>query len=255
MMAFQNIRFDAGDKVATLTLCRPPLNVMNMALMEELVQALDSLKGSKHLRALVIRAEGKAFCAGAAVEDHVGETTVPFIKLFHQVFRSMLEVPCPTIAVVEGAALGGGLELVTFCDLVVASENAKFGQPEINLAVFAPVSAVTFPGLMSYNRMMELMLTGEAISARQAYEWGLVNRLAPPDQVEEQLQALLAQLESKSAAALRATRVAVRAAAAQTFDAAIERVEKVYLDHIYSKDAQEGLHAFLEKRQPIWKDE
>jgi cyclohexa-1,5-dienecarbonyl-CoA hydratase len=254
-MEFQHVRLDVQEKTATLTLCRPPLNIMNMALMEELVKALDSLKDQKHLRALVIRAEGKVFCAGAAVEDHVGETTVPFIKLFHQVFRSMLQVPCPTVAVVEGAALGGGLELVTFCDLVVASENAKFGQPEINLAVFAPVSAVTFPGLMSHNRMMELMLTGEPISARQAYEWGLVNRLAPPDQVEEQLNALLAQLGSKSASALRATRLAVQAAAAQSFEEAIERVEKIYLDHIFSKDAQEGLYAFLEKRQPVWKDE
>lgn len=254
-MAFQHIRLEVQENTATLTLARPPLNIMNMALMEELVQALDSLKDNKHLRALVIRAEGKVFCAGAAVEDHVGETTVPFIKLFHQVFRSMLQVPCPTVVVVEGAALGGGMELVTFCDLVVASENAKFGQPEINLAVFPPVSAVTFPALMSQNRMMELMLTGEPISARQAYEWGFVNRLVPPGQVEEALGALLAQLTGKSAAALRATRLAVRAAAAQSFEAAIERVEKLYLDHIYSKDAQEGLYAFLEKRQPVWKDE
>ena len=254
-MAFQHIRFDVRDQTATLTLARPPLNIMNMALMEEMVQALESLKDRKHLRALVIRAEGKMFCAGAAVEDHVGETTEPFIKLFHQVFRSMLKVPCPTVAVVEGACLGGGLELVTFCDLVVASENAKFGQPEINLAVFAPVSAVIFPRLMSYNRMMELMLIGEPISARQAYDWGLVNRLVPPDQVEEALNELLQKLTSKSAAALRANLMAVRAAAAEPFETAIDRVEKVYLDHIYSKDAQEGLYAFLEKRQPVWKDE
>lgn len=254
-MEFRNIRLEVEEKTATLTLCRPPLNVMNMELMQELVQAFDSLQGAKHLRALVIRAEGKAFCAGAAVEDHVGETTVPFIKLFHQVFRSLIRVPCPTIAVVEGAALGGGFELASFCDFVVASEKAKFGQPEINLAVFPPVSAVTFPGLMTRNRMMELLLTGEAISARQAYEWGLVNRLAPEDRVEEQVNALLALLHSKSASALRFTKAAVRAASADSFDEAIDRVEKVYMDNIYTSDAQEGLHAFLEKRQPVWKDE
>ncbi len=254
-MEFRNIRLEVNEKTATVTLNRPPLNVMNMALMEELVQAFDSLQDSKHLRALVIRAEGKAFCAGAAVEDHVGETTVPFIKLFHQVFRSLIRVPCPTIAVVEGAALGGGFELASFCDLVVASEKAKFGQPEINLAVFPPVSAIIFPGLMSDNRMMELLLTGETISAQQAYEWGLVNRLAPADQVEEQLNALLASLQSKSASALRYTKAAVRAASADSFEQAVERVEKVYMENIYTKDAQEGLHAFLEKREPVWKDE
>jgi cyclohexa-1,5-dienecarbonyl-CoA hydratase len=228
---------------------------MNMEMMEEIVDALSSICKEENLNALVIRAEGKAFSAGVAVEDHMGDKTEPMIHLFHKMFHRLIEIPCPTIAVVEGAAMGGGCELATFCDLVIATDQAKFGQPEINLALFPPVSVVAFPWLTGLNRTMELLLTGETISAGKAYEWGLVNRVVSPEDLEATVGQLLDNLRGKSALALRLTRKAVREAMASSFASAIGKVEQIYLrELVYSDDAQEGLHSFLEKRPPVWKN-
>ncbi|MFM1654524.1 enoyl-CoA hydratase/isomerase family protein [Brevibacillus sp. B_LB10_24] len=255
MKSYQLISFAQRDRVAELVLKRPPVNVMNIEMMEEIADALSSVCKEENLHALVIRAEGKAFSAGVAVEDHMGEKTEPMIHLFHKMFHRLIEVPCPTIAVVEGAAIGGGCELATFCDLVIATDRAKFGQPEINLALFPPVSVVAFPWLTGLNRTMELLLTGETISAQTAYEWGLVNRVVSPDDLEAALEQLLDNLRSKSPLALRLTRKAVREAMAVSFAAAIGKVEQIYLrDLVYSDDAQEGLQSFLEKRPPVWKN-
>jgi cyclohexa-1,5-dienecarbonyl-CoA hydratase len=255
MNHFETIRFHMEENVATLTLARPPVNVLNIQMMEEIVTALSSIRDRQDLHALVIRAEGKAFSAGVSVEDHMGDKAEPMLHLFHKMFHLLIEVPCPTIAVVEAAALGGGCELATFCDMVIANDRAKFGQPEINLALFPPVSVVAFPWLTGFNRTMELLLTGETISAQKACEWGLVNRVVPADELEANLEQLLANLRSKSTVALQLTRKAVRAAMSTSFAQAIGTVEQIYFrDLIPTEDAQEGLHSFLEKRQPVWKN-
>ncbi|MEB3100165.1 enoyl-CoA hydratase/isomerase family protein [Ferviditalea candida] len=255
MSSYNYIDFSVEDRIARLVLKRPPVNVLNMEMMNEIVEALSSVCKEDSLHALVIRAEGKAFSAGVAVEDHMGDKTEPMIHLFHNMFHRLLEVPCPTISVVEGAALGGGCELATFCDIVIATDQAKFGQPEINLGLFPPVSIVTFPWLIGLNRGMELLLTGDTISAQKAYEWGLVNRLVPSHKLEEHLDHLLSQFKNKSALALRLTRKALRETMAVTFAAAIEKVEQIYLrDLVQTEDAQEGLKSFLEKREPVWKN-
>lgn len=256
MSKYKLIQCYEEDQVAMLVLNRPPLNVMNIEMMEEIVDALRSIKKDEHLKALVIRSEGKAFSAGVAVEDHIGDKTEPMIHLFHEMFHCLVEVPCPTIAVVDGLALGGGCELATFCDIVIATDRAKFGQPEINLALFPPVSIVTFPWMTGFNRTMELLLTGETISAEKAYEWGLVNRLVSQNELENHLQQLLQQLRSKSALALRLTRKAVREAMSASFASAIGKVERIYLSELVrSADAQEGMNSFLEKRQPQWQNQ
>jgi cyclohexa-1,5-dienecarbonyl-CoA hydratase len=253
MNAYRHIRFSTADRVAELVLCRPPLNVMNMEMMQEIISALDSLE-TDQVHALVIRAEGKAFSAGVAVEDHLGDKTEPMIHLFHGMFHRLADLPCPSIAVVDGAALGGGCELATFCDLVIASDRAKFGQPEINLGLFPPVSIVSFPWMVGIHRTMELLLTGETISAEQAWQWGLVNRVVPADHLQETLDQLLQSLLSKSAFALRLTRNTVHQALATAFTTAIGPVEQIYLRKmVTSADAQEGLHSFLEKRKPQWR--
>ncbi|WP_018130300.1 enoyl-CoA hydratase/isomerase family protein [Effusibacillus pohliae] len=253
MNDYRTIQFSVEDRVATLSLRRSPLNVMNMEMMQEIADALSSLTKMQDVNALVIRAEGKAFFVGVAVENHLGEKVEPMIHLFHKMFHLLLKVPCPTIAVLEGPAIGGGCELATFCDIVIASESAAFGQPEINLGLFPPVSAVVFPWMTGLNRTMELLLTGDMIDARKAYEWGLVNRVVAADQVEATLAELIEKLRKKSALSLSLTRKAVRAALASSFAGAIGKVEQIYLQElIQTHDAQEGLASFLEKRQPIW---
>ncbi|KKB41272.1 enoyl-CoA hydratase/isomerase family protein [Bacillus thermotolerans] len=252
---FETIQFRTEQGVAYLTLDRPPVNVLNIEMMNEISSALTSIRDNKDLHALVIRAEGKVFSAGAAVEDHMGDKAEPMLQAFHKMFHLLIEIPCPTIAVVEGAALGGGCELATFCDIVYATEKAKFGQPEINLGLFPPVSTVAFPWVTGLNRTMELLLTGETIDAQKAYEWGFVNRLVAREEVDEALEQLLGNLRSKSALALSLTRKAVRKAMASSFAASIGEVEQIYFrDLLPSNDAQEGLHSFVEKREPVWKN-
>lgn len=250
---FETIIFKVSEGVAYLTLNRPPLHVLNIKMMEEICDALLTIREEKDLHALVIRAEGKAFSVGASVEDHMGEKAEPMLHVFHKMFHLLVEIPCPTIAVVEGAALGGGCELATFCDLVYATEKATFGQPEIHLGLFPPVSIVAFPWITGLNRTMELLLTGETIDVQKAYEWGFVNRIVPSEQLEETLQELLNNLKNKSALALSLTRKAVREVMAVNFASAIGKVEQIYFrELIPSKDAQEGLRSFVEKRKPVW---
>ncbi|NSL50525.1 enoyl-CoA hydratase/isomerase family protein [Bacillus sp. P2(2020)] len=250
---FSTIEFTIQDRVAQLVLNRPPVNVLNIEMMEEICAGLTSLLNQSDVNALVIRAKGKVFSAGVAIEDHLGEKTEPMIHLFHKMFHLLVQIPCPSIAVVEGAALGGGCEIATFCDMTIATKNAKFGQPEINLGLFPPVSIVSFPLLTSLNRAKELLLTGETISAEKAYEWGLINRVVDPDAVESELERLLENLRNKSAAALKLTRVAIHRGLASTFAASIGEVEQLYLQQLMNtNDAQEGLQSFLDKRQPKW---
>ncbi|WP_313428070.1 enoyl-CoA hydratase/isomerase family protein [Siminovitchia terrae] len=252
-LSFETITFHVMDRVAYLTLKRPPVNILNIQMMVEISNALLSIREEKDLHALVIRAEGKAFSAGASVEDHMGNKAEPMLHAFHKMFHLLIEIPCPTIAVVEGAALGGGCELATFCDIVYATEKAKFRQPEINLGLFPPVSVVAFPWITGLNRTMELLLTGETIDVQKAYEWGFVNRVVPSHELEEALSELLQKFKSKSALALSLTRKTIREALSVHFAEAIGKVEQVYFrDLIPSKDAQEGLSSFIEKREPVW---
>lgn len=150
-MAYEHIKLAVADGVATLTLCREPLNVLNIAMMKEMNQALDTLSPAG-LKVLLIQAEGKAFSAGVDVGEHLGDQVHDMIEVFHGIFRRMEKLGVVTVASVQGAALGGGCELAAYCDLVVASAKAKFGQPEILVGVFPPVAALVFPGRWATKR-------------------------------------------------------------------------------------------------------
>ncbi|MBW3661401.1 MAG: enoyl-CoA hydratase/isomerase family protein, partial [Gemmatimonadetes bacterium] len=181
---------DADEPVARIVLDRPPLNVLTTAMLEELAEAIDSLAGRTDLKAVAIAAEGKAFSAGVDVHDHVDEKVRPMIAAFHGVFRRLADFESVTVAVVHGPALGGGCELAAFCDLVLASDAARFGQPEIDLALFPPIAAAAFPYFVNGKKTLELLLTGEAIEAREAERIGLANRVAPAEELDAGIAAL-----------------------------------------------------------------
>jgi cyclohexa-1,5-dienecarbonyl-CoA hydratase len=221
-------------------------------MMSEIVDALEHIIANEEPHVLVIRAEGKAFSAGVAIEDHIGDKAEPMIHVFHKMFHLLVEVPCPTVAVVEGAAIGGGCEIASFCDISVATKKSKFGQPEISLGLFPPVSVAIFPWLMGYNKTMELLLTGKTITAEKAKEYGLINEVVEEEELEGYLEELLESFRSKSRVALNYTRQAVREAMATTFASAIGKAEQIYFnDLMKTEDAQEGLNSFLEKRKPV----
>ncbi len=254
-MDYQNISFEVVSGVARLTFNRPPLNVLNIAMMREINSALDRFDQAA-AKVLVIAAEGKAFSAGVDVAEHTADKVGEMIETFHGIFRRLDHLDTPTLAVVQGAALGGGCEVALFCDMVLASDKAKFGQPEIKVGVFPPIAAVILPRLVSRAKALELLLTGETIDAGEAYRLGLVNRVVPPDQLQAAAGEMIGKLTPLSGAVLRMTRRAARLGGQGAFGEALNQVESLYLSELMkTHDANEGLMAFLEKRPPVWKDQ
>ncbi len=253
-MAFEHIKLAVENGVATLTLCREPLNVLNIAMMTEINQALDSLDPAG-LKVLLIQAEGKAFSAGVDVGEHLGDQVKQMIEVFHGIFRRMDKLGVVSVASVQGAALGGGCELAAYCDLVVASQKAKFGQPEILVGVFPPVAALVFPRQMGYKKALELIVTGDVIGSDEAKAIGLVNQVVPPEELGAATEDLVKKLTNLSGLVLRLTKKAVVQGLTDDREQALGIIEKVYLDELMvTADAEEGLKAFLEKRKPAWSE-
>ena len=254
---YQHIRFRVEERVARVTFARPPLNIFTIAMMREVDAALTECMGMRDVVAVVFDsvAGSRAFSAGVSVEEHQPETVYQMLESFHNVFRTMELLSKPTVAVVEGAALGGGCELVAGCDIVISSARAKYGQPEIKLGVFPPVAATLLPRIVGERRARELLLTGEIFDAREALRLGLVSHVVESEHLEAKLQEVLSKLRELSAPALEMTRRALDAARGRPFLEALSRVEDIYLNELMkTEDAQEGVKAFMEKRKPDWKN-
>lgn len=255
-MEYNTIIVEERDLVGRITLNRPPVNILNIEMMGEINNALRYFQTRK-LRVLVLDANGKAFSAGVDVSDHMGGKADEMIRVFHAIFHNMKMIKAPVVALVKGAALGGGCEVAAFCDLVLASDRAKFGQPEIKVGVFPPVAAAVFPKLMHHKRGLELLLTGDIIKADEARELGLVNHIFPFDTFEGDAERFVwGKIACNSAEVLRLTKKAFMEGASNNYDEAMGRIEDIYLNELMlTRDANEGLGAFLEKRPPRWIDE
>ncbi|MGZ3645185.1 MAG: enoyl-CoA hydratase/isomerase family protein [Ktedonobacteraceae bacterium] len=248
------ITLDITQDVAWITLNRPPLNILTLDIIRELDSVLSEVAEQTNLKAVVLAANGKAFCAGVDVADHTPDRVEPMIREFGQLFTRLRTLPMPTIALVQGAALGGGCELAIACDLMIAAESAKFGQPEIKLGVFPPIAAALFPQLIGHQQTARLLFSGETINAHEAVRLGLVTYLAADDDLQATLDHLLTQYRNMSAAALRITKRAILYGNDLGVNALLE-IENLYLrDLMNTADAHEGIQAFMEKRQPIWSD-
>jgi len=255
-MAFKYIQTELKDGVAFLTLNRAPLNVFNIEMMEEINHYLEGLKKEKSLKLLVIQAAGKAFSAGVDVGEHLGDLVYKMIEVFHRMFRLMDELKVPSIAVVNGSALGGGCELALYCDIVIATERSKFGQPEIQVGVFPPIAALIFPRMIGRKKAMELILSGETINAQEALAMGLINKVVPEGSLAEEVNGFIEKFKRLSGVVLKLAKEATLAGLNDDIDQGLKAIEKIYLDQLMkSHDATEGLKAFLEKRKPTWKDE
>jgi cyclohexa-1,5-dienecarbonyl-CoA hydratase len=252
---FENILLEREGGVARITLNHPPVNIMDISTMREINAALESLEGDEDTKVVLFGATGKAFCAGVDVRDHTVDKVDEMVEVFHRIFRLMWSLDVPTVAAVNGAALGGGCELVTFCDMVIASEKSTFGQPEIQVGVYPPVAAVTFPRLMPHMKAMELLLTGSVIDAREAERLGMVNKVVPVDSFDKEVADFVGKLTALSGVVLRLTKRATLQGLTLGFEKALALSEEVYLNQLMkTDDAVEGLQAFMEKRKPVWKD-
>lgn len=239
------------DGVFRITLRRPPLNILNIAMMKELRQAFDEARERTDARLLLLEAEGKAFSAGVDIAEHTEDLVADMMAAFGGLFTSLAAVPFPTLAVVRGAALGGGCELAVMCDMIVAGEKAKFGQPEIMVGVFPPVAAAAFPRLMGRSRAIEWILSGDALYASEAHRVGIVNAVFPEQEFDAKLHAFISRFTRHSARMLALAKRAVDLDSGVM--AHLHRAEELYLgEMMQARDAREGLAAFLEKRSPTW---
>lgn len=253
--AYEFLRLERTESVGIITLDHPPLNVLTIAMNRELERALASLAADDHLKAVVLRAAGRAFCAGVDVADHTPERVDEMIHGFARLVTQLRTLAIPTIAVVQGAALGGGTELAMACDITLAGASARFGQPEITLGVFPPIAAALFPRRIGYQQAARLIFTGETVSAQEAARLGLVTEAVPDADLTNHLSALLERLTSLSAVALRLAKRALLLGADGGVDA-LGAINQLYLaDLMATLDAREGIQSFIAKRQPIWRNQ
>ena len=242
------IEFSLDANAYRITLNDPPLHILDIAMLEELRDALGKINNDRHC--LIITASGeKSFSAGASVQDHLGDRAVMMLRQFHGCFRILAKLDLVTVALVKGAALGGGCELALACDFILASDRARFGQPEINLGVFPPVAAYQLSRQMPPRKGLELLLTGEVVDAN-----GIANAIFPAAEFDRRADEWMQRLYKQSASSLRFAKRAFRLAQNADFDERLAAVERLYLEELMkTQDATEGLNAFIEKRKPLWR--
>lgn len=254
-MGYEYIETGIEDGVGTITLNRPPVNILNIAMMNEINGVLKEWQGNPDLKALLFDAKGKCFSAGVDVGEHMGDLAPKMIEAFHGMFRLMNGYEIPTVASVYGSCLGGGCELAVFCDMVIASDDMKLGQPEIQVGVFPPIAAQIMPRIIGRKAAMELILSGRIIGADEALNLGLVNRVVARDALETETAAFVKPYRKMSAMVLRKTKKALFAGLRDDFEVSLGLIEDIYLQELMTtEDAQEGLKAFLEKRKAEWKN-
>jgi cyclohexa-1,5-dienecarbonyl-CoA hydratase len=250
------IALEMDGAVGTIMLRNPPVNVIDIRMMEELAQVLAELEGQSKCSVLVICGEGRAFSAGVDVASHTPDKVDEMISKFHGVVRALVATKKVTIATVHGLSLGGGAELAMVCDLVYTSEQAEWAFPEIKLGCYPPVACTALASLVGQKRAAEMILTGRSISGREAAEIGLATRAVPGMQLSSAVAAGVGQLLHLSSAALAVAKKASYAWDSMHFDKGLARAEKIYVEDLMkTSDAQEGIRAFLEKRPPKWRGE
>ena len=249
------IQYNIENGIARINLDHPPVNVIHIALMKELNTALEDVKSSD-AKIVILGATGKLFSAGVDVADHTEDKVDEMIKLFHQVIRNIWALPQPVLCVVQGTSLGGGMELALACDFVVSADQAKFGQPEVQVGVFPPIAALVLPKLTSRQFALESVLLGQSYSAQRLYELGLINEVVPADQLEQTIADWTEKLMSLSGPVLQYAKKATLMGWNQDqIEATLNEIEELYLgDLMKLNDAKEGLEAFMEKRKPEWKE-
>lgn len=253
---YKDIQFAVTDRVARITFARPPLNILTIAMMKEIIDAISRVGQTPENCAIVFGASpgSMAFCAGVSIEEHKPDTVYQMLDGFHSIFRSLNTISKPVIALIGGAALGGGCELAAFADIVIASRSARFGQPEIKIGVFPPVAAFVLPRVIGEKKAREMILTGELLTAEAAQSLGLVNYLVDETELESKSEELLNVFRQMSVPSLETARRAMIRTWGFDFDAALKRAEDIYLNELMSfRDPQEGIEAFIAKRPPKWK--
>jgi cyclohexa-1,5-dienecarbonyl-CoA hydratase len=252
--SLRSIVLEINPAVARIHLRRPPLNVLDLAMMDELARAVEEIDSRRDVSVIVFAGDGKSFSGGVDVAAHSPDKVEAMLAKFHNVIRAMVATKKVTIAAVHGHCLGGGAELAMVCDLVYTSELAIWGFPEIKLGCFPPVAVTALAALVGQKHAADLVLTGRSITGKEAANIGLANAVLAEVDLEHAVQEAVQHLAELSPAALAVTKKAIYAWDSIHFDKGLARAEKIYFEDLMkTEDAQEGINAFMQKRQPKWK--
>ncbi|MFH1647546.1 MAG: enoyl-CoA hydratase-related protein [Chloroflexota bacterium] len=259
-MTHKNLLYTKGDGIGTVTVNRPEvLNALNIGVFTELYQLFQEIEDDPAVRVVILTGAGeKAFIAGVDIADMKDRSSVEveeFIAVARRAVDRVHTLAKPVIAAVNGFALGGGWEMALACDLIIASSNARFGQPEINLGVIPGGGAMQrLPRIIGTHRARELVFTGDIIGADKALEMGLVNRVVPPENLMTEARALAAKLLSKSSVALAYAKKAMNSSAGMSLASAMDSDENYFARCFATEDQKEGMKAFVEKRKPLFRN-
>ncbi len=249
------IQFEITGSVARITLNNPPHNVLNVPMMTEMAQCIESLNGRGDVKAILLQSGQRTFSAGISLEDSKPDRVFQTLEAFNRVFTAIREISKPFIVVVNGPAIGAGSELVAFGDMVIATPGAKFAQPEVKLGVFPPFAAVMLPQVIGPKKTYELILTGEALSAEDALRLGFVNKVVPEGKLQEAVATILAKVGEFSGPVLEVAKKVIGGSMGLPLEQAMKKSQDIYLNELMTlQDVQEGLRAVLEKRKPVWKN-
>ena len=247
------LALDFAPPIARITLHHPPLNVIDVPMMDELTQSLTEIEARQDVSAIVLCGDGKAFSAGVDVAAHAPDKVNEMLTKFHAVIRALVATKKVTIAEVHGHCLGGGAELAMVCDIVYTTESAQWGFPEITLGCYPPVACTALAALIGQKRAAEMILTGRTITGKEAAEIGLANRAVSEIDLPAAVDECIARLRKLSPAALAIAKKASYAWDSMHFDKGLARAERIYFEELMkTEDAHEGIRAFIEKRDPKW---
>jgi cyclohexa-1,5-dienecarbonyl-CoA hydratase len=250
---FVKLLIDKG--VARITLNRPEHNLLNEAMLREIADGIAFAGERDDAKLIVLDSACKVFCGGIDIGEYTSQRVFQMLDAFHAAFAGMLEVGKPVICVVNGPAIGGGAELAAFGDLVIATPKARFAQPEITIGVFPPLASTILPFLVGPKIALELVLTGEAVTAERALELGMVNRLVPEANLEKTVNDLIARITALSGPVLTMAKKAILGGMGLSLREGLKQSMNIFLNELYRlEDSQEGLRALIEKRKPNWKN-
>lgn len=255
MSELRTIQLEKEKGVARITFNRPKHNVLDIEMMNALNGELEALLADDELKCLVFLGEGPSWCAGVEVSDHKPEMVHDMVATFNRIFELLEQFDIPTIAAVHGTCLGGGMEVAIACDIIIASEKAVLGQPEIKLGFFPPYAATRLPVLVGPAKAIEICTTGRRYTAAEAQSMGFVSHVVPADAFSEKVDAMIKEIAYSSPLIIRLNKQAVRKHLGMNFADAISGVSDFFLNTLMkTEDTLEGICSFEEKRRAVWKN-